>query len=456
MSDKKLWQGAFDGADSEVVKFNSSENIELDKVLAKYDVYGSIAHIQMLDKQKILTKKEADSIIGALKQILSKITKNEFELIGDLEDIHSNVEVIASSISPESKKMHTARSRNDQILLDMRLFLRDEVLKIALDSIALQKSYCKLSKEEGMMIGYTHTRVAQPITISFWCDAQVQSINRDIDRLLEVYKRINVNPLGSGAVAGSSWNIDRNYSAKLLGFEKIEENELDAISSRGEIEAEILSDLAILMSKLSGVSEELIWLSQKGLITIADKFCTGSSMMPNKKNPDVLELIRARSARVHANLLHVLGVKKGLISGYHSDMQETKYAVMRGVKTTKECLKMLGRIIEELKFDQKAIEAELKEGYSQATEIADALAKKGITFREAHAVVGKLVNECREKGITLDKATRITQLTQKEWNDALSLDRKRLKKEIKIEEEREKWVKIEMEKIEKIYLKLSQ
>lgn len=457
MQGKKLWQGAFDGAELEIVEFNSKENIELDKLLAKYDIYGSIAHIQMLMKQKIISQEEARSIRETLGQIHDKITQNQFELLGDLEDVHTNVEVMASNISPESKKMHTARSRNDQILLDMRLYLRDEVLKIALETIELQKSYCTLSKEqEGIMVGYTHTRVAQPITVSFWCDAQVESLKRDIDRLRECYQRININPLGAGAIAGSSWHIDRNYSAKLLGFEKIEENELDAISSRGEIEAELLSNLAILGTKLSGIAEELIWLSQKELIKIPDKFCTGSSMMPNKKNPDVLELIRARSVRVQSNLVHVLGVKKGLISGYHSDMQETKYAVMMGIKTTKECLKMLRTIIRELKFDQKRIETELKGGYSQATEIADAIAKKGISFREAHAIVGKLVNECREKEVTLDNATRITQLTQTEWDDALSLDRKRLKKEIKIEEEREKWVKIEMEKIEKIYLKLCQ
>ncbi len=450
----KLWQGRFKGANDEVTSFNSSENIKLDENLIFYDVVGSIAHVKMLAKQGILKKDEGEAIISALKQVLKSYEKGELKLDEKLEDVHTNVENAATTITQHSKKMHTARSRNDQVLLDMRLYMRDQLLAIANGIIELQKAFVETAKSEGVMVGYTHTRVAQPITISFWCDALVQSFYRDLDRLLECFGRINSSPLGACALAGTSWQIDRKYTAELLGFYSVQENELDAIGSRGEAEAEFLSHLSIIMTKLSGIAEELIWLSQKKLIELPDEFCTGSSIMPNKKNPDVLELIRGRAGRIYGNLIHVLTVKKGLISGYHSDMQESKYAIMNGIETTKQSIAMLAKLIKKIKFSQDKIKQELEEGFAQATEIADALAKKDIAFREAHGIVGKLVSDCEKQGITLSKVKPLMQFS-KDWKELVSLDRPRLKKKIEILKDYKYKVDKEERKIYLIYADLT-
>ncbi len=441
MGEKKLWQGRFKGASEDVTGFNSSENAALDQNLVKYDILGSIAHVKMLEKHGMLKKEEKDAIVSALKQILQKQDKGGFELDESLEDVHTNVENAVTAITPHGKKMHLARSRNDQILVDMRMYMRDKILEIAGAIMELQKNFAALAEKDGAMAGYTHTRVAQPITISFWCDSFVQSFYRDLDRILECFKRVNENPLGACALAGTSWNIDRGYTARLLGFDDIQENELDAITSRGEVEAEMLSDLSIMMTKLSGLAEELIWLSQKQLIALPDEFCTGSSIMPNKKNPDALELIRARAGRVYSNLVHALTVKKSLISGYHSDMQESKHAIMGGAGTTLECVAMMAKIIKKIKFNQGAIEQELEAGFAQATEIADALAKKGVPFRDAHSIVGKLVGECETQGITLSKAKPLPQFNEKEWKGLVSIERARLKRKIAIDGEHAKAVK---------------
>lgn len=399
-----LWDGRFKkGPDKGILQFNSAENVMLDEKLIPYDIIGSIAHVKMLKKQKILKDNEASEIIKALKEILKSWEKGQFKLDPKLEDVHMNIEAAVSKKTKHGKKIHTARSRNDQVLLDMRMYMRDEIFGLAKGINELQKSFATLAKKDGPMVGHTHTQVAQPITISFWCDAQVQGLQRDIERLKDCYKRINSCPLGACALAGTSWNIDKEYTAKLLAFDNAQKNELDTISSRGEAEAELLSSLSILMTRLSGLAEELIWLSQKGLLELPDEFCTGSSIMPNKKNPDALELIRARTARVQSNLVHVLSVKKGLISGYHSDMQETKGAVMDGIETAAQSLNVMSKIVKKLKFNKGKIEAELEAGFAQATEIADALAMKGMPFREAHEKVGKLVKECEKKGVALSK-----------------------------------------------------
>ncbi len=451
---KKLWQGAFEGANKDITKFNSGENIWLDEKLVEYDILGSIAHVKMLDKQKILKEDEAKAIINALNQVLKQHKEGKFSLAEELEDVHSNVENAVTKITEHGKKMHTARSRNDQVLLDMRLFMRDEILDISKLAIELQKSFVSLSKNDGPMVGYTHTRVAQPITVSFWSDAFVQSLNRDIVRLNECFERVNSNPLGACALAGTSWGIDRAYTAKLLGFSSVQENELDTIGSRGEMEAELVFDLATIMTKLSGLAEELIWLSQKKLVELPDEFCTGSSIMPNKKNPDVLELVRARSARVSSNLMHILGVKKGLISGYHSDMQETKKALMQATKTTKESIQIMAQVIDKVSFNQKEIEKELEDGFAQATEIADALVKKGVSFREAHGIVGKLVNDCEKKGISLSKMQPLKQFTPSEWKVLVMLDRKRLKKSVFVDKKYGEEIQKKQKSIDSCYAEL--
>ncbi|MDD5340565.1 MAG: argininosuccinate lyase [Candidatus ainarchaeum sp.] len=450
----RLWEGAFSGAHGDVTRFNSAENVLLDGRLAKYDMLGSIAHAGMLGRQGIISRTEAGAITSALRRLLKSERSGRFTLDPALEDIHTNVEAHVTRITPAGAKIHTARSRNDQSLLDMRMYMRDEALAIAEAVITLQKSFAMLSKNDGVMAGYTHTRIAQPLTISFWCDSFVQGFGRDIERIMGCYGRLNMSPLGACALAGTSWKVNRAYTAKALAFGSVQKNALDAVGSRGEGEAELLSALSILMTKLSGIAEELVWLSQKRLVTIPDEFCTGSSIMPNKKNPDVLELIRGRSGRVYGGLMHVLSVKKGLMSGYHSDMQETKYAVMQGIETTKECVVMLATVVKGIGFDDKAIRTELEQGFAQATEIADALARKGVPFREAHGIVGRLVGRCGRAGITLSEAEPLQPFTPKEWKALVSLDRPRLKVKVAVDSCWAKKVHEEKLKIEKAYAAL--
>ena len=450
----RLWEGAFSGARGYATRFNSAENVLLDERLARYDILGSIAHISMLAKQGILSRKDADAITAALRRLLRSWRSGGFTLEPALEDVHTNVEAAVTRSTPAGERMHTARSRNDQALLDMRMYMRDEALAVAGAVVALQKSFAALSHKDGLMAGYTHTRTAQPLTISFWCDSFVRSFERDIGRIMGCYERLDECPLGACALAGTSWSIDRAYTAKLLAFGRVQENALDAVTSRGEGEAELLSALAILMTKLSGIAEELIWLSQKRLVSIPDAFCTGSSIMPNKKNPDVLELIRGRCGRVHGCLTHALSVKKGLMSGYHSDMQETKYALMQGIDTAYECVVMLSKVVDGLGFDQAAIREELEQGFSQATEIADALARKGVPFRQAHGIVGRLVGRCSEAGITLGQAKPLPQFSAKEWAALCCLERPRLRVLVAIDSHWEKRVQGEKRKIAKAYAAL--
>lgn len=424
-----------------------------------YDILGSIAHTMMLERQRILGKDEAGAIVRALRGLHAEWKSGRFALSLEHEDVHMNVEAAVTKKTPHGMKMHTARSRNDQVLLDMRMYMRDSILRTCLGISRLKASLAKLSRKDGPMVGYTHTRVAQPITVSLWCDAHVRSLSRDADRLMECYRRANVSPLGACALAGTAWRIDRRYTAKLLGFRGVQENELDTISSRGELEAELLSALAIMMAKLSGMAEELIWLSQKGLVRLPDRVCTGSSIMPNKKNPDILELVRGRTGRSYGALMHALSVKKGLASGYHSDMQETKYAVMQGVDTAASCLGIMAIAAGSLSFDHNAIEKELEGGYAQATEIADRLAMRGIPFREAHGRAGRLVRRCEGEGKAIsalghDEAGRIlgVAMGESEWRALCSLNRARLRRHVNAP--KNGGILREMKKIEKAYRKL--
>lgn len=435
---KKLWGGRFSkDTDKDVLEFNSLENAALDAKLVRYDILGSIAHVKMLKKQGILKAGEAGEIISALESILKEWEEGKFTLDPSLEDVHMNVEAAVTARTPYGKKMHTARSRNDQVLVDIRLYMRDGIGRLQDGIRDLQEALAGL--EDGPMAGYTHTRIAQPLTVSFWAQALVTGLQRDSERLEGCLSRVNQNPLGACALAGTSWKIDRSLTAKLLGFEKVQENELDSINSRGEMEAELLSCLSILMARLSGLAEEIIWLSEKGLIGLPDSICTGSSIMPNKKNPDILELVRARSGRVFGNLMHVLTVKKGLISGYHSDMQETKYALMQGLETSLSSLAVMGMAISGMGFDKTRIASELERGFAQATWIADHLAMRGVPFREAHERVGKLVRYCEDSGKALSdvdsmEAGKILdfELTAKDWTSLLSIERKGLRRKIRL------------------------
>jgi argininosuccinate lyase len=457
-----LWGGRFSEVPSAgTLEFNSAENIRLDRVLIPYDILGSLAHVRMLCSQGILTVAEHRSISAALKASYCDWKKGRFSLKPELEDVHMNVETAVTSVTAAGKKMHTARSRNDQVLLDMRLYLRDEALSILSSISSLQSALAALSKKDGPMVAYTHTRIAQPITVSFWCEGWVRSFDRDMERIISAYSRINQNPLGACAVAGTSWKINRDETAKLLAFNSVQENELDAISSRGECETELLSVLSVIMCKLSRMSGELIWLSEKGLVMLSEKHTTGSSIMPNKKNPDVLELVRGRAGRVYGNLSHCLVALKGLPSGYNSDMQETKYAVMEGIATTAASLAAMKEVVSGISFDEKKVHEELDRGFAQATGIADYLAMHGVPFREAHEKSGRLVKYCEKKHVTLpmlgsEEASKVLGIAipASAWKLLIGHWRQRLKRNVKPGRAAPDFVKKERKKIETAYQEL--
>jgi argininosuccinate lyase len=438
---KKLWSGRFSAEPAgEAIGFNSSENISLDAELVPYDILGNLAHARMLYEKEILSTVEYEAIKSALKNIGEQWRASAFVLKKEFEDVHMNIEAAVSSATPAGKKLHTARSRNDQVMLDMRLYMRERVLGMHASLQALREAFAKKAGKDGPMAAYTHTRVAQPITVSFWCQGWADSFSRDQQRLREAYRRINQNPLGACAIAGTPWAIDRSLTARLLGFDGVQENEMDTITSRGECEAELLSALSFIMVKLSRLSEELIWLSQKGLITLAEEHTTGSSIMPNKKNPDVLEIIRGRAGRVFGSQAAVLTTLKGLMSGYHSDMQETKAPLMDGLRTTAGCIEAMAMVLGGMRFERGEIEKELDRGYAQATEIADHLAMKGTPFREAHAKAGALVKHCEKEGKLISGLDHTTAgkilgtgMGADEWKALRSLERPRLKRKVAVE-----------------------
>lgn len=394
----KLWGGRFDKPQSEeLFDFLSAEDAALDGNLAVYDIEGSLAHACMLSRQKILPKGEAAPIIKALLQLHKQALEGKFTVNQQLEDVHTNVEASVTALTPNGKNMHIARSRNDQVSLDTRMYMRDAINNLSGGLIALQQSLAQLAKNDGVFPSYTHFQVAQPVSVSFWAHAHYQALERDLQRLSELYGRVNTNPLGSGAVAGTTWNIDRAYTSKLLGFSSPTENPMDTVSNRGEMEAELLSVLFGAVSHCSRIAEDIILLSNKRLIILPDEYSTGSSMMPQKKNPDPLELIRGKASRIIGLYVHAASLLKGLPTGYAKDSQESKYAVMSGVDTALPVFSILSKILPKLQFDWEKITQELEEGYACATELADLLAKKGVPFRKAHEVVGQIVKGCVAK-----------------------------------------------------------
>lgn len=459
---KMLWGGRFEKSPKEIVlDYMSRENVQLDSRLVKYDILGSVAHVKMLSERGILKKSEAEEIINALKKVLADYGSGKFRLKKELEDVHMNVEDEVTKITVHGKKMHTARSRNDQVAVDTRLYLRDELLQVAGLAVQLQKSFAKLAEKDVAMPSYTHTRVAQPVTTSFWCESYVQSLERDLERIFDAYRKVDRNPLGACAISGTSWKINRKRTAELLGFDSVIENEMDAISSRGEMEAEMLFALSELMAKLSRFAEEVIWLSGMGLVEIGDEYTTGSSIMPNKKNPDVLELVRGRAGRVYGNLIHALTVQKGLMGGHNTDTQETKYAVMCGLDTSKETLAVLVDLVPTLEFDEKKMTQEIKTGYANATGLADLLAMNGVPFREAHKKVGKLVAWLAKEGKSIEDigAKKIkemlgTDIGEREIEKAIRVKKERLARKIKINGEWEKKIQGEANRIEAIFKNL--
>ncbi|HEX7066495.1 MAG TPA: argininosuccinate lyase [Bacillales bacterium] len=400
----KLWGGRFTKTAAEWVdEFGAS--ISFDQQLVEEDIQGSLAHVGMLKKCGILSGEEAGQIEKGLLTLLEKAKKNELAYSASEEDIHMNLEkLLIEEIGPVGGKLHTGRSRNDQVATDMHLYLKKQVAGIDEALEALQVALIEKAKENVRTIlpGYTHLQRAQPVSFAHHLLAYFWMIERDHQRFAESVKRIDMSPLGAGALAGTTFPIDREYSAELLGFSGIYENSLDAVSDRDFI-IEFLSNASTLMMHLSRFCEELIlWSSEEfNFVEIDDTFATGSSMMPQKKNPDMAELIRGKTGRVYGNLFSLLTVMKGLPLAYNKDLQEDKEGMFDTVKTVKGSLEIFTGMIETLTVKGENMEKAVNSDFSNATELADYLVGKGMAFRNAHEVVGKLVLKCIQENKVL-------------------------------------------------------
>ncbi len=401
----KLWDGRFSkNASQQLNDFNSS--IFFDKRMYKEDIKGSIAHSKMLGLSNIITLEESEEIVLGLESILADIENNTLEIDLTSEDIHSFVEMeLTKRIGDTGKKLHTGRSRNDQVAVDIRLHLREEtgeIIKLLKELILV---LCEKAKQhtQTIMPGYTHLQRAQPITFSHHLMAYTSMFLRDIKRLENAVENMNFSPLGAGALAGTTYNIDRAYTAKELGFLMPTMNSLDSVSDR-DFCMEILSDLSIVMVHLSRFSEEIImWCSWEfKFVELDDAFSTGSSIMPQKKNPDIAELVRGKSGRVFGDLMSILTVMKGLPLAYNKDMQEDKESVFDGIDTVKMCLNAFTPMIETMKVNEENMKNAASRGFINATDCADYLVKKGLAFRDAYKIVGQLVAYCIENSKTLE------------------------------------------------------
>ncbi len=393
-SPAKPWAGRFNApTDAFVEAFTAS--VDFDKRLYPYDIQGSIAHATMLARQGILTAEERDAILTGLEEVRARIESGALEWSIPLEDVHMNIEsALTGLIGEAGKKLHTGRSRNDQVATDVRLWLRDEIDLIRTAILRLQEALLDLAEREAetIMPGFTHLQVAQPITFGHHLMAWVEMLERDRERLADCRRRVNVMPLGAAALAGTSFPIDRHYTAELLGFDRPAENSLDAVSDR-DFAIELSAAAAILMMHLSRFSEELIlWSSaQFGFIELSDSFCTGSSIMPQKKNPDVPELVRGKSGRIFGHLIALLTLMKAQPLAYNKDNQEDKEPLFDTVDNLKGALKVFADMMRSLTCRRERMRAAAAQGFSTATDLADYLVRKGIPFRDAHEIVGKAV-----------------------------------------------------------------
>jgi argininosuccinate lyase len=410
---KKPWAGRFKGKTAEIVE-HFTESISFDNRLWRYDIEGSIAHAKMLGKQGIISHEDSEKIMRGLKEIAEEIKSGKFRFRKNLEDIHMNIEAaLIRKIGEVGGKLHTARSRNDQVALDLRLYVREETEEIISLIKKFQRTLLNIAAKHlrSLMPGYTHLQRAQPVLLSHHLLAYVEMLQRDEDRLKDTRKRISVLPLGSSAIAGTTFPIDRVYVAKLLAFDDISKNSIDAVSDRDFV-IEFLSDAAILIMHLSRLAEELVlWSTEEfGFIELPEAFTTGSSAMPQKKNPDVVELIRGKAGRVYGNLFSLLTIMKGLPLSYNRDLQEDKLPLFDTVDTVKSCLHVLNEMLPAIKFNIKKMHETAEEGYSTATDMAEYLVKKGLPFRKAHEVTGRIVLYC------IGKKKKLDELTLKELN----------------------------------------
>jgi len=394
---KKSWDGRFrKPLDSFIEQFSNS--LDIDVKLARYDIQGSIAHIKMLGKVNVISKNDTKKILHGLEEILQEVSKRELKYTSTDEDIHMAIERrLVEKTGKIGNKLHTARSRNDQIVLDERLYLRDEIAEVYELIKKLQRAITNIAQKNIDVIipGLTHMQHAQPVLFSHYLMAYFNMLDRDNGRLKDCFRRVNIMPLGAGAIAGTSFPINREYVAKLLGFPAITENSIDTVSDRDFI-LEFISSSAILMMHLSRLCEDIVIYSSEefGYIELDDSICTGSSMMPQKKNPDVAELIRGKTARVYGSLMTLFTLMKALPLSYNRDMQEDKPALFDAVETVKICLKAGVTLLKNIKLNKNRLKNILNKDFSCATEIADYLVKKDMPFRDAHKLVGRIVRYC--------------------------------------------------------------
>ena len=427
---EKLWGGRFSQpTDKFVEEFTAS--IQFDQRLYRYDIQGSVAHCRMLAKQGIILADEADAIIAGLGEILAEIERGEFEFSIAREDIHMNIEArLIEKIGPVGGKLHTARSRNDQVAVDVRLYLRDEADAIHTSLGTLQKALLDQAEKnlDVIMPGYTHLQTAQPILFAHHMLAYVEMFGRDAGRLFDLRKRLNLLPLGAGALAGTTFPIDREWVAQQLGFDGVTRNSLDSVSDR-DFAVEFCSFAALVMMHLSRLAEELVlWSSADfAFIDLSDGFCTGSSIMPQKKNPDVPELVRGKTGRVYGNLVSLLTLMKSLPLAYNKDMQEDKEPLFDTIDTVRGCLKVFAEMIAQMTVNAGRMREAAARGFSTATDVADYLVRKGLPFRQAHEVVGKTVRYCVETGkdipdLTLEEFRRFSQKIEADIFAAVTLE----------------------------------
>ena len=425
----KLWGGRFTKETNQLVhNFNAS--LSFDQKFYHQDIEGSIAHVKMLAKQGILTTEDRDAIIEGLEGIRRDLESGALAFTAEHEDIHSFVEaVLTERIGEAGKRLHTGRSRNDQVALDMKLYTRDEIDELDGLVKSLLEELLKLMEEnlDTYMPGFTHLQKAQPITLAHHMGAYFEMFDRDRSRLSDIRKRMNYCPLGSGALAGTTYPLDREYTAELLGFDGPTLNSMDSVADRDYV-IELLSALSTIAMHLSRFCEEIIiWnTNEYQFVEIDDSYSTGSSIMPQKKNPDIAELIRGKTGRVYGALVSILTTMKGIPLAYNKDMQEDKELTFDAIDTVKGCLALFTGMISSMTFKKDAMEASAKNGFTNATDAADYLVNHGVAFRDAHGIVGQLVLYCIEKGIALDDMSleefqSISPVFEEDIYDAISM-----------------------------------
>jgi argininosuccinate lyase len=402
---KKLWGGRFAAATAGSVEaFTAS--IDVDARLYRHDIAGSIAHARMLARQRIIAPREGRRIVAGLEAIRDEIDEGKFRFSAADEDIHMNIERrLIERIGRVGEKLHTARSRNDQVALDLRLYLRDEVKELIAAIDGLKRELARTAKRyvDVVMPGYTHLQRAQPVLFSHHLLAYADMLERDTERMRDCLKRVDVLPLGSGALAGTTLPIDRRYVARLLGFARVSKNSIDSVGDR-DFALEFIAAAAILFVHLSRLAEEwVLWSSTEfGFIELPDRYCTGSSMMPQKKNPDVPELVRGKAGRVFGHLQALLTIMKGLPLAYNRDLQEDKRPLFDTVDTAKASLEVMRELAAGVKVRKQRMTAAAADGFMNATDLADYLVEHGVPFRSAHGIVGRIVRACIERGVKIE------------------------------------------------------